>query len=147
MQTGGLLALKIFLKCLMNIRRTVGPRTGTPARTTAAWLLLAAPAGLGLMTLATPAAQAQNAAKSVQGKVFSSSEQALSGAIVYLQNNNTNVIKTFVTTADGSYRFGQLPADSDYKIWARYKNQESKSRVISSFDSKLNLTMDFHIGK
>jgi hypothetical protein len=147
MQTGGLLALKFLPKCLIEIHRIVRPKSATLARSTAAWLLFAAPAGLGFLTLATPAAQAQNAAKSVQGKVFSASEQALSGAIVYLQNNNTNVVKTFVTTADGSYRFGQLPADSDYKIWARYKNEESKSRVISSFDSKLNLTMDFHIGK
>jgi hypothetical protein len=116
-------------------------------RATAALLLTGVPACVLLPALSTQTAQAQSAAKSVQGRVFSDSEKPLSGAIVYLQNNNTNVIKTFVTTPNGSYRFGQLPADADYKIWARYKNEQSKNRVISSFDSKLNLTMDFHVGK
>ncbi len=128
-------------------RTTFRSARGKLLRATAALLLTGAPACLLLSVLATPAAQAQNAAKSVQGKVYSANDQALSGAIVYLQNNSTNVVKSFITTGDGSYRFGQLPADVDYKIWARYKNQQSKSRIISSFDSKLNVTMDFHIGK
>ena len=119
----------------------------TMLRASAAFLLTAAPACVLLPVLVAPSAQAQNAAKSVQGQVFSDSEKPLSGAIVYIQNNSTNVIKTFITTPNGSYRFGQLPADVDYKIWARYKDEQSKSRTISSFDSKLNLTMDFHIGK
>jgi hypothetical protein len=128
-------------------RTTICGRAGRGLRRTAAALLLsAAPACLFLSVLATPGAQAQSAAKSVQGKVYNADEQALSGAVVYLQNNSTNVVRSFITTPSGSYRFGQLPADVDYKIWARYKNERSKSRLISSFDSKLNLTMDFHIG-
>jgi hypothetical protein len=130
-----------------SIRTAAYSRTGRFLRTAASLLLLAAPASFVLGSFATPSAQAQSAAKSVEGRVFSDTETPLSGAIVYLQNNSSNVVKSFITTPNGSYRFGQLPADVDYKIWARYKDQESKSRVISSFDSKLNLTMDFHIGK
>lgn len=117
-------------------------------RVVAGLLLFGAPACLFLPMLATPGAQAQQtAAKVVEGKVFTKSETALSGVIVYLQDQKSNVVKTFITTPNGSYRFGQLPADTDYKIWARYKDQQTKAKLISSFDTRLDVTQDFHIGK
>ncbi len=97
--------------------------------------------------LAPSAACAQTVAKTIQGKVLDSGTAPLPGGIIYLQDQKTSVIKTFIATADGSYRFGQLPADTDYKIWAEYKGEKSKEKLISSFDSKLNLTIDFHVGK
>ncbi len=102
-------------------------------------------AGL-LMLTAAPAAHAQTAAKVIQGKVLDGGGTPLPGGIVYLQDQKTNVIKTFIATGDGSYRFGQLPADTDYKIWADFKGQKSKEKLISSFDTKLNVTLDFHVG-
>ncbi len=105
------------------------------------------PAGVLVATIAAPQALAQTAAKTIQGKVLTGSGAPLPGGIVYLQDQKTNVVKTFIATGDGSYRFGQLPADTDYKIWARYKDDQSKSKLVSSFDSKLNVTIDFHVGK
>ena len=105
------------------------------------------PAGVLVAAIAAPQAQAQTAAKTIEGKVLNGSGAPLPGGIVYLQDQKTNVVKTFIATADGTYRFGQLPADTDYKIWARYKDDQSKSRLISSFDAKLNVTIDFHVGK
>lgn len=101
----------------------------------------------GMLVSAAPSAQAQTAAKTIEGKVLATGVTPLPGSIVYLQDQKTNVVKTFIATADGSYRFGQLPADTDYKIWARYKDEQSKNRLISSFDTKLKVTIDFHIGK
>ncbi len=97
--------------------------------------------------VAVPAAQAQNAAKTVEGRVLNASAAPLPGSIVYLQDQKTNVIKTFIADPNGSYRFGQLPASTDYRIWAEYKGEKSKEKLISSFDSKLNVTLDFKIGK
>ncbi len=88
---------------------------------------------------------AQSPAKSVEGRVLNASGAALPGAIVYLQDEKTNVIKTFIATADGSYRFGQLPAGTDYEMWAEYKGEKTKKRAISSFDTKLDVTYDFHL--
>ncbi len=96
--------------------------------------------------VATASAYSQTAAKTIEGKAFDGGTSPLPGAIIYLQDQKTNVVKTFIATADGSYRFGQLPADTDYKIWARFKDAKSKDRLISSFDPKLNLTIDFHVG-
>lgn len=103
---------------------------------------------LSLVCLLLPgAAFAQQAAKSIQGKVLTSGSGAapLPGAIIYLQDEKTNVVRTLIATADGGYRFAQLPADTDYQLWAEYKGKKSKVRLISSFDSKRDVTYDFHI--
>ncbi len=110
----------------------------------AASLLLGVPL---LSSVPVPQAQAQTVAKTIEGKVLDSGTKPLPGGIIYLQDQKTNVVKTFIATGDGSYRFGQLPADTDYKIWAEYKGEKSKDKLISSFDTKLNITLDFHIGK
>ena len=86
-----------------------------------------------------------NASKTLQGKILSSEETPLSGAIVYLQDNKTNTIRSFISTNDGSYRFGQLATDTDYKVWAQYKNTKSSTRTISSYDSRKLVTIDLHI--
>ncbi len=105
------------------------------------------PAGAVFTTIAAPRAFAQTQAKVIEGKVFDNGTAPLPGGIVYLQDQKTNVVKTFIATADGSYRFGQLPADTDYKVWAEYKGEKSKPKLISSFDTKMNVTIDFHVGK
>ena len=130
-----------------------GSRAWRVARVAVLPLLLAAPgaAVLGVpavvLTVAAARADAQTTAKTIEGKVLDHATTPLPGSIIYLQDQKTNVVKTFIATGDGSYRFGQLPADTDYKIWAEYKGEKSKNKLISSFDTKLNVTLDFHIGK
>ncbi|WP_124848199.1 carboxypeptidase-like regulatory domain-containing protein [Acidipila sp. EB88] len=117
------------------------------ARSSALLLCSFVMAGLFVSAIATPSASAQVQAKVLEGKVLDAGTAPLPGGIVYLQDQKTNVVKTFIATADGSYRFGQLPADTDYKIWAEYKGEKSKAKLISSFDTKMNVTVDFHIAK
>jgi hypothetical protein len=83
-----------------------------------------------------PVLQAQAKQKVVEGKVVGSTSQPQSGAIVYLKNIKTDDIKSFISTADGSYRFGQLSPDIDYEIWAEYQGHKSPTKTVSSFDSK-----------
>ena len=83
--------------------------------------------------------------KTLQGKVFGSGDAPLSGAIVYLEDGKTNNIRSFISTSDGSYRFGQLSTDTDYQVWARFKDQKSATKPISSYDSRTNVTIDLHI--
>jgi Carboxypeptidase regulatory-like domain len=72
----------------------------------------------------------------VQGKVELSSGGMVKGAIVYIKNGKTLEVRTYISTADGSYRFGQLSPDADYTVWAEYQGKKSKERTISSFDTK-----------
>ena len=107
-------------------------------------------AGLALMVLLfmpAAAAHAQTLVKSVEGKVLSTDAAPLAGAIIYLQDEKTNVIRTLIATADGGYRFAQLPSDTDYKIWAEYKGKKSKEHLVSSFDTNRAVTHDFHISQ
>ena len=79
-------------------------------------------------------------ARVVQGKVIDADDKPQPNAIVYLQNQKTQEVKTYITTADGSYRFGQLSTDMDYQVWAKYQKAKSKTKSISSFDSKKQFT-------
>jgi Carboxypeptidase regulatory-like domain len=99
-----------------------------------------------IIALATSFAFAQSSAvKTLQGRVLGVDDAPLSGAIVYLQDGKTNSIRSFFSTANGSYRFGQLSSDTDYQVWAKYKNEKSGTRTISSYDSRKNLVIDLHI--
>jgi hypothetical protein len=86
-----------------------------------------------------------DAVRSVEGKVYGAQSAPLGSAVVYLQDSKTNNIKSFISTADGSYRFGQLSSSVDYQIWAEFKGKKSDKRNISSFNSKKQLFIDLHI--
>jgi hypothetical protein len=99
-----------------------------------------------LLLLAAGPAMAQNAkAKVLEGKVLGSGDAPLVNAVVYLESSKDNSIRSFISTADGSYRFGQISPDIDYQVWAQYHGAKSGSKTISSFDSRKVITIDFHI--
>ncbi len=85
------------------------------------------------------------AVRVVQGIVRDSSDQPQANAVVYLQDQKTLEVRTYITQADGRYRFGQLSSEVDYQLWAEYKGHKSKTRSISSFDSKKEFTFDLKI--
>ena len=85
------------------------------------------------------------AVRVVQGTVQNSSEQPQANAVVYLQDQKSLEVRTFITEADGHYRFGQLNSDVDYQLWAEFKGHKSKTRSISSFDSKKEFIFDLKI--
>ncbi len=90
-------------------------------------------------------AMAQTAQRVVQGKVELSSGDMAKGAIVYIKNTKTLEVRTYISSSDGSYRFGQLSSDADYTVWAEYQGKKSKERTISSFDTKKVFTVVLRI--
>ncbi|TCK72673.1 carboxypeptidase-like regulatory domain-containing protein [Acidipila rosea] len=85
------------------------------------------------------------AMKSVEGRVVNNDETPVADAIVYIQDSKTNNIRSFISTKDGSFRFGQLSTDADYHVWAEYKGKKSDTKVISSFSSKLKNVIELKI--
>ena len=99
------------------------------------------------MFVALPnAASAQVSDRVVQGKVQLADGGMAKGAIVYIKNAKTLEVRTYISTADGSYRFGQLNPTADYTVWAEFQGKKSKERSISSFDSKKIFNIPLKIG-
>ena len=82
----------------------------------------------------------------VMGKVENKSGAGIKGAVVYLRDGRTSAVKSAIAEDDGTYRFVQLSQGVDYELWAQSNEKKSKSKNISSFDSKneftINLTID-----
>lgn len=100
-------------------------------------ILTMATAGLALAQSSTT--------RTLSGKVYGSNDAPLSGAIVYLQDSKTNGIRSFFSTNDGGFRFGPLSADADYHVWAKYKNEKSSTKTVSSYDTRTNIVIDLHV--
>jgi hypothetical protein len=95
--------------------------------------------------LPTARAQDQYGLRNLSGKVLDAKDAPISGAVVYLQSSRSNDIKSFISTANGSYRFADISADTDYTVWAAFKGKKSPTREVSSFDTRKNVFIDLHV--
>lgn len=78
----------------------------------------------------------ENADRSVQGRVVDDNDKPLRSAIVYLSDQQSKTVESYITQEDGAYRFQQLSPNDDYKLWAELNGAKSKSKILSSFDSR-----------
>ncbi len=83
--------------------------------------------------------------RTVEGRVYDPAGKARPNAIVYLQDEKSREIKTYITTADGNYRFTQLSMNVNYQLWSKYQNLKSKTRSISSSSSKPTFVFDLKL--
>lgn len=90
-------------------------------------------------------AQRGAANRVVSGKVTDKGEAPLKGAIVYLKDDHTLAIKSYIADDQGGYRFGQLASATDYELWAEINGKKSATKTISSFDNKNTFTIDLKI--
>jgi len=81
--------------------------------------------------------------RTLVGHVFSLQDQPVQKAIVYLKNTKTLAIKTYITEADGSYRFSGLAGNVDYEVYAEHEGARSDTKTLSGFDSRkqANITL------
>jgi len=91
----------------------------------------------------------QQVQRVVQGKVVDSDGAGIKGATVYLKDNHTLAVKSYVANDDGEYRFGQLAQSADYQVWAEANGKKSGVKSISSFDTRneFNITLKVDTGK
>ena len=81
----------------------------------------------------------------VSGKVTDKGDAPLQGAVVYLKDDKTLALKSFIATDQGTYRFGQLSQNTDYEVWAESRGKKSGTKLVSSFDSKNDFTINLKI--
>jgi hypothetical protein len=87
----------------------------------------------------------QQAQRVVQGRVVDSSGAGLKGTTVYLKDDHTLAVRSYIAADDGSYRFGQLSQNTDYQLWAELAGKKSAVKNISSFDSRAEFNIILRI--
>src|ERR1700710_107398 len=80
---------------------------------------------------------AQSPLRDLSGSVRDRQNHPLRGAVVQLENEDTEAVQTFLTDADGHYNFKRVRSDTDYRLSASYQGRRSKSKEISKFSSKM----------
>lgn len=69
----------------------------------------------------------------------------MTNAVVYLKDMKSLAVKSFITSADGSYRFGQLTPGVDYSVFAELNGKKSSVKTVSAFDSKNQFIINLHL--
>lgn len=92
--------------------------------------------------------EAQAAApRVVTGRVADKANQPVRNAVVYLKDDHSLAVKSFIADEAGGYRFGQLSQNTDYELWAEADGKKSAVKTISSFETKTAITVNLKIDK
>lgn len=98
---------------------------------------------LGLVVAAPLGAQADKKAeaqlRTVHGSVLDKDETPVPSSVVYLLNEKTQAVKTYISDDAGAYRFSGLDPNVDYEIHAEHDDLQSSTRTVSSFDSRKDI--------
>lgn len=89
-----------------------------------------------------PAAETTKVPKlrTVEGTVCRDDGKPVQGAVVYLQDSKSLAVKSYLSDAEGRFHFRQLSMSADYDLWAEMNGKRSKTKTISQFNSKPDLT-------
>ena len=74
--------------------------------------------------------------RSVEGTVKNDDDEPIEGAVVKLKDMKTLNIRSFITKADGKYKFSSLRKDVDYEIKADLRGSVGAPKMLSIFDSR-----------
>ncbi len=84
--------------------------------------------------------------RDVQGMVQDVQSNPVEGAVVKLKNVKTLAVISFITKADGKYRFSSLNKDVEYELAAQHEGKASETKSVSVFDDRsvivLNLKLE-----
>jgi hypothetical protein len=85
--------------------------------------------------------------RSLQGQVNDPDEKPVAGAVVQLKDTRTLQVRSFITEANGSYRFSGLRADTDYEVKADYNGMSSDNKRLSNFDTRKIAIVNLKLNK
>jgi len=85
-------------------------------------------------------------ARTLVGRVVTAQDAPVQKAIVYLKNAKTLAIKTYISEADGSYRFPGLAANVDYEVYAEHEGARSPVKTLSGFDNRKQANITLKLG-
>ncbi len=96
--------------------------------------------------LSAPAAWSQNIGdRTVSGTILSESGQPVVGATVFLKNEKTKAIRSYISTAGGHFRFSQVDMSVDFDLWAEKDGRKSATKTVSSWDDRKEFISDLKL--
>ena len=96
--------------------------------------------------LSAPAAWSQNIGdRTVSGTILSESTQPVVGATVFLKNEKTKAIRSYISTAGGHFRFSQVDMSVDFDLWAEKDGRKSATKTVSSWDDRKEFISDLKL--
>jgi hypothetical protein len=109
-------------------------------------LALGALPTMSTCALSAGAAWGQNTGdRTVSGTISDVSSQPVVGATVFLKNEKTKAIRSYISTADGHYRFSQVDMSVDFDLWAEKDGRKSATKTVSSWDDRKEFISDLKI--
>lgn len=87
----------------------------------------------------------ETSTRSVKGAVLERDGKPTPGAVVLLKDTKTLQVRSFVTQEDGTYRFYGLSTNDDYELRAQHNGSSSKAKILSSYDSQKEATIDLKL--
>ena len=92
------------------------------------------------------AAWAQNIGmRTVSGTVLNASSDPVSGATVFLKDEKSKTIRSFVSTADGHFHFAQVDMSIDFDLWAEKDGKKSAIKTVSSWEARKDFIADLKL--
>ena len=85
--------------------------------------------------------------RTVQGRVVDQENHPVASAVVYLRDERTNSVRTYITDSAGHYRFTWLGEYDDYQLEANTQNFRSHRHTISQWDSRRAIVVDLKLDK
>ena len=82
--------------------------------------------------------------RSIKGQVTDEHEEGIR-AIVQLKDTRSLEVRSFHTNDEGEYYFHGLDLNIDYELKALAEGMRSKTRTVSSFDSRTELIYNFRL--
>ena len=96
--------------------------------------------------LSAPAAWSQNIGdRTVSGTILSESGQPVVGATVFLKNEKTKAIRSYISTAGGHFRFSQVDMSVDFDLWVEKDGRKSATKTVSSWDDRKEFVSDLKL--
>jgi hypothetical protein len=83
--------------------------------------------------------------RTVSGTILDVSAQPVVGATVFLKNEKTKAIRSYISTAGGHFRFSQVDMSVDFDLWAEKDSKKSVIRTVSSWEDRKEFILDLKI--
>ena len=86
-----------------------------------------------------------DAGRLLMGRVTDHADNPLPSAVVYLSNQRSRAVKTYIVGPDGVFRFPALSPNIDYEVYAQYNGQKSDTKTVSQFDNRQQVNINLKI--